>query len=165
MRKTSKRCPRAGIVTRQRPSTAKGVIFATLEDETGTVSIIVWPRVAEEPRAVLLGAKLLSEEASLASRVLGGEGQGDGSSQGDRRAKREPVARGCQHPPSGERLAAAIGSPKCAVTTNPSPPDLLPQAFRDRAAAGMEGASRLVARLPDAACADRSSTAGARRGR
>uniref|UniRef100_UPI00336BF3C1 OB-fold nucleic acid binding domain-containing protein n=1 Tax=Variovorax gracilis TaxID=3053502 RepID=UPI00336BF3C1 len=49
---------------RQRPSTAKGVIFATLEDETGTVNIIVWPQIAEKQRTVLLGAKLLSVEGT-----------------------------------------------------------------------------------------------------
>lgn len=55
----------SGIVThRQRPSTANGVIFATLEDETGTVNIIVWPQVAEEQRTALLGAKLLSVEGT-----------------------------------------------------------------------------------------------------
>lgn len=49
-----------GIVTvRQRPSTSKGVIFATLEDETGTVNIIVWPSLAEKQRKELLGASLL----------------------------------------------------------------------------------------------------------
>jgi error-prone DNA polymerase len=58
----------SGIVThRQRPSTAKGVIFATLEDETGTVNIIVWPQVAEEQRSVLLGARLLSVEGTWQS--------------------------------------------------------------------------------------------------
>ncbi|CAN7385989.1 error-prone DNA polymerase [Variovorax sp. LjRoot178] len=58
----------SGIVThRQRPSTAKGVVFATLEDETGTVNIIVWPQVAEEQRGVLLGAKLLSVEGTWQS--------------------------------------------------------------------------------------------------
>ena len=58
----------SGIVThRQRPSTAKGVIFATLEDETGTVNIIVWPQVAEKQRTVLLAAKLLSVEGTWQS--------------------------------------------------------------------------------------------------
>ena len=38
----------SGLVThRQRPETAKGVIFVTLEDETGAVNVIVWPQVAE----------------------------------------------------------------------------------------------------------------------
>jgi error-prone DNA polymerase len=51
----------AGIVTqRQRPQTASGTIFVTLEDEDGMVNVIVWPRVAERRRKALLGATLLS---------------------------------------------------------------------------------------------------------
>ena len=50
----------AGIVTgRQRPGTASGVLFLTLEDETGFINVIVWPRVLERFRAVVLGASLL----------------------------------------------------------------------------------------------------------
>ena len=52
---------------RQRPSTAKGVIFATLEDETGTVNIIVWPSVAEAQRAALRGSMLLSVQGTWQS--------------------------------------------------------------------------------------------------
>ncbi|MFZ4874085.1 error-prone DNA polymerase [Janthinobacterium sp. Mn2066] len=49
-----------GIVTvRQRPGTAKGVIFMTLEDETGTVNVIVWPNLVEEQRREVLSAPLL----------------------------------------------------------------------------------------------------------
>jgi error-prone DNA polymerase len=51
----------AGIVTqRQRPQTASGTIFVTLEDEHGMVNVIVWPRVAERQRKALLGATLLA---------------------------------------------------------------------------------------------------------
>jgi error-prone DNA polymerase len=50
----------AGIVlVRQRPGTASGVIFATLEDETGIANIVVWPRTFERYRRALLGASLL----------------------------------------------------------------------------------------------------------
>ena len=50
----------AGIVTcRQRPGTAKGVVFVTLEDETGYTNVIVWNRLVEEQRRELLGASLL----------------------------------------------------------------------------------------------------------
>ncbi len=50
----------AGIViNRQRPGSAKGVIFATLEDETGQVNVIVWKAVAEAWRRPLLGSRLL----------------------------------------------------------------------------------------------------------
>ncbi len=50
----------AGLVThRQRPSTAAGVIFITLEDETGFNNIIVWPKVAKAQRSTLLGTQLM----------------------------------------------------------------------------------------------------------
>jgi error-prone DNA polymerase len=51
----------SGLVThRQRPETAKGTVFVTLEDETGAVNVIVWPTVAEAQRQPLLGATLLT---------------------------------------------------------------------------------------------------------
>jgi error-prone DNA polymerase len=50
----------AGLVlVRQRPSTAKGTIFMTLEDETGTANLIVWPRVWERYRRVAARAVAL----------------------------------------------------------------------------------------------------------
>jgi error-prone DNA polymerase len=50
-----------GIVTvRQRPGTAKGVMFVTLEDETGNVNVIVWPSLFEKQRKEALGASLLA---------------------------------------------------------------------------------------------------------
>ena len=49
----------AGLVlVRQRPGSAKGVIFMTLEDETGTVNVVVWPNVLEKYRRAVLGARL-----------------------------------------------------------------------------------------------------------
>jgi error-prone DNA polymerase len=51
----------SGIVThRQRPETAKGVVFVTLEDETGAVNVIVWPQVAAAERRALLASTLLT---------------------------------------------------------------------------------------------------------
>ena len=51
----------SGLVThRQRPETAKGTVFVTLEDETGAVNVIVWPRVAEAQRRALVGTTLLT---------------------------------------------------------------------------------------------------------
>jgi error-prone DNA polymerase len=51
----------SGIVThRQRPETAKGVVFVTLEDETGHVNVIVWPTVADAQRKPLLASTLLT---------------------------------------------------------------------------------------------------------
>jgi error-prone DNA polymerase len=50
----------AGIVTcRQRPGTAKGVVFVTLEDETGYTNVVVWNHLVERQRRELLGASLL----------------------------------------------------------------------------------------------------------
>ena len=53
-------CRIAGLVTcRQRPGTASGVLFVTLEDETGSANIIVRATTAEAQRAPLLHARLL----------------------------------------------------------------------------------------------------------
>ncbi len=56
----------AGIVTgRQRPDTASGVVFVTLEDETGSVNVVVWRDVGERQRRELLGARLLGVHGIL----------------------------------------------------------------------------------------------------
>src|SRR5688572_5149975 len=56
----------AGLVTcRQRPDTASGVVFVTLEDETGTVNVVVWNRLVERQRRELLGARLLGVHGSI----------------------------------------------------------------------------------------------------
>jgi error-prone DNA polymerase len=56
----------AGLVTcRQRPDTASGVIFVTLEDETGTVNVVVWRNVGERQKAELLGARLLGVQGVI----------------------------------------------------------------------------------------------------
>ena len=47
------------VITRQRPSSASGVTFVTLEDETGYLNLVVWERLAQRDRRALLGAKLL----------------------------------------------------------------------------------------------------------
>ncbi|WP_250481766.1 error-prone DNA polymerase [Caballeronia sp. NCTM5] len=50
-----------GLVTvRQRPGTAKGVMFVTIEDETGNVNVIIWPSLLEKYRREALGAALLA---------------------------------------------------------------------------------------------------------
>jgi error-prone DNA polymerase len=50
----------AGLVLiRQRPGSAKGVIFITVEDETGIANLIVWPSILERFRRTVLGATLL----------------------------------------------------------------------------------------------------------
>ena len=51
----------AGLVlVRQRPGSAKGVIFMTLEDETGVANVIVWPKVFERERAKVLGGRFIA---------------------------------------------------------------------------------------------------------
>jgi len=55
-----------GIVTgRQRPDTASGVVFVTLEDETGYVNVIVWSRLVERQRRELLGARLMGVHGTI----------------------------------------------------------------------------------------------------
>ncbi len=56
----------AGLVLfRQRPATAKGTIFITIEDETGAANLIVWPKLTEQYRRAVFGAKVLLCEGVL----------------------------------------------------------------------------------------------------
>lgn len=56
----------AGLVTmRQRPSTASGVTFVTLEDESGWINVVVWKQVYERQRRVLLESRLLAIDGEL----------------------------------------------------------------------------------------------------
>lgn len=58
----------AGLVLiRQRPGSAKGVIFMTLEDEHGVANAIVWPKVFEKFRPIVLGARLVRVHGRLQS--------------------------------------------------------------------------------------------------
>ncbi|WP_420567163.1 error-prone DNA polymerase [Thalassovita sp.] len=47
------------VITRQRPGTASGVIFLTLEDETGVSNVVVWPKIYEKYRRTVMGGRLL----------------------------------------------------------------------------------------------------------
>jgi len=63
---TGRRIMVAGLViTKQRPGTASGVTFVTLEDESGYINLIVWKKTAEEQRNVLLNARLMGVEGEL----------------------------------------------------------------------------------------------------
>lgn len=56
----------AGLVlVRQRPGTASGVIFMTLEDETGIANIIVWPKIYEKYRRIVIGARMIAVKGLL----------------------------------------------------------------------------------------------------
>jgi error-prone DNA polymerase len=70
-----------GIVTvRQQPGTAKGVTFVTLEDETGTVNVIVWKALREAQRSALVHARLLAVEGTWQRST-----DADGESSGEAR--------------------------------------------------------------------------------
>ena len=53
------------VLVRQRPGTANGVIFATLEDETAGANAIIWPAVFEKFRPAILGARLIAVTGKL----------------------------------------------------------------------------------------------------
>ncbi|EJZ20848.1 error-prone DNA polymerase [Rhizobium sp. Pop5] len=55
------------VLVRQRPGSAKGVIFMTLEDETGVANAIVWNKVFDKYRAVVMGARLVKIRGRLQS--------------------------------------------------------------------------------------------------
>ncbi len=58
----------AGVVlVRQRPGSAKGVVFMTLEDETGIANIVVWSKVMERFRKEVMGARLILVEGYIQS--------------------------------------------------------------------------------------------------
>jgi error-prone DNA polymerase len=65
---SDKRVCVAGLVlVRQRPGTASGVIFMTIEDETGIANIIVWPKVFERLRPIVIGARFVAVTGKLQS--------------------------------------------------------------------------------------------------
>lgn len=58
----------AGVVlVRQRPGSSKGVVFMTLEDETGIANIVVWPKVMEKFRKEVMGARLIEVRGVIQS--------------------------------------------------------------------------------------------------
>ena len=63
-----KRVRCAGVVlVRQRPGSANGVVFMTLEDETGIANIVVWPKVMAHFRKEVMGARLILVEGYIQS--------------------------------------------------------------------------------------------------
>ncbi|MCK1389542.1 error-prone DNA polymerase [Bradyrhizobium sp. 1] len=58
----------AGVVlVRQRPGSASGVVFMTLEDETGIANVVVWPKVMEQYRKEVMGARLIEVQGYIQS--------------------------------------------------------------------------------------------------
>jgi len=59
--KDGKRLSIAGLVLiRQRPGSAKGVVFITIEDETGIANLVIWPDVFGKQRKIVMGARLMA---------------------------------------------------------------------------------------------------------
>lgn len=52
-------CVAGLVILRQRPGTAKGVVFVTLEDETGTVNVVIWSKKMELYRRAIMSARLM----------------------------------------------------------------------------------------------------------
>jgi error-prone DNA polymerase len=53
------------VLVRQRPGSSKGVVFVTLEDETGIANVVVWPKVFETFRPAVMGARMMLIEGRL----------------------------------------------------------------------------------------------------
>jgi error-prone DNA polymerase len=53
------------VLVRQRPGSAKGVVFLTLEDETGIANLVVWPDVFERLRPIAMGARMVLAKGRL----------------------------------------------------------------------------------------------------
>jgi error-prone DNA polymerase len=59
--RNGKRLSIAGLVLiRQRPGSSKGVVFITIEDETGIANLVIWPDVFEKQRKIVMGARLMA---------------------------------------------------------------------------------------------------------
>ena len=64
--KDGKRLTVAGLVlVRQRPGSAEGVVFMTLEDETANMNVIIWPHMFDVNRRVVLGGQMLAVTGML----------------------------------------------------------------------------------------------------
>ena len=64
--KDGRRLSMAGVVLiRQRPGTSKGVVFITIEDETGIANLVIWPAVFEKQRKIVMGARLMAVHGTI----------------------------------------------------------------------------------------------------
>jgi error-prone DNA polymerase len=59
------------VLVLQRPGTAKGTVFMTIEDETGIANIVVWPKTMERFRKEVMGARLVLVEGRVQKSVEG----------------------------------------------------------------------------------------------
>ena len=121
------------VLVRQRPGTAKGVIFATLEDETGIANAVIWQRVFERFRPTVLGARLVAVSGKLQNvssvvhvvaeeikdlthllRRLAEDAVSE-SSVALAEARNPPAARPQRHPRAGDALVTAFRDGAAAV--------------------------------------------------
>jgi error-prone DNA polymerase len=133
----------AGLaLVRQRPGTASGVIFITIEDETGVANLVVWPSVFERFRRVVLGAQLLvvqglvqkeglvihvvAEHLADRSDLLRRLGETDGPFEA-------PVARADRVKRPREPARRRKPSPETDAPANPTVPFQVPLAHADHA--------------------------------
>ena len=58
-------CAAGLVLVRQKPGSAKGVMFITIEDETGIANIVVWPSLFEKRRRVVLGASMMAIQGKI----------------------------------------------------------------------------------------------------
>lgn len=64
--KDATRCKLAGLVlVRQKPGSAKDVMFITIEDETGVANLVIWPQLFEKQRRLILSAGMLGVEGRV----------------------------------------------------------------------------------------------------
>src|SRR5690606_29628141 len=121
---TGRRLTVAGLVlVRQRPGTASGVVFMTIEDETAWANVIVWPRVFERFRAEALGARLVAVTGKLQNErgvvhvvadrlddldpllgTIGGPGAVPSDGEARRQAARPPSRRAAAAMPKGRNF-------------------------------------------------------------
>ena len=113
----------AGLVTcRQRPGTATGVVFMTLEDETGNSNIVVWNRVLARFRAALLQSRLLLvkgvvQREGLVVHLVAGEARDLSHKLAGLTAEGVDLAQAHTAPASGTRAVSASGDAGDAVPT------------------------------------------------
>jgi len=53
------------VLVRQRPGSAKGVMFITIEDETGAANLVIWPSLYEKQRRIILTANMIAVEGKV----------------------------------------------------------------------------------------------------
>jgi error-prone DNA polymerase len=116
------------VLVRQRPGSSNGVVFMTLEDETGIVNVVVWPRVFDTFRPVVMGSRMLIVEGRLqrAADAEGGvvhlvaENLVDCTADLALLSETEPVLK----PPMGDDAAKTGGDPRTRPDRHHHPRDV-----------------------------------------